>query len=151
MDLTIKMEDTYLNIRVVVILETENGFVLQKHKRGNYFFIGGRIKIGESSLQAAKREMLEETGLDLNLEDFKFVSTIENFYEHIEKVHEICFVYKTEKQEKVNFENAVEAKNENFNPIEIPKDKLADLDIRPEIIKKLILENKLEQISHYIV
>ena len=40
MDLTIKMEDTYLNIRVVVILETENGFVLQKHKRGNYFFIG---------------------------------------------------------------------------------------------------------------
>ena len=75
MDLTVKLAgENYLNIRVAIVVQTKNGFVLQKHKRGCYFFLGGRIKSGESSLQAAKREMKEETGLEI--EDFKLISVI---------------------------------------------------------------------------
>ena len=153
MDLTIPMGDTKINIRVAVIMETSKGFVLQKNSYGDYyFFMGGRLQLGQSSLAAAQRETFEESGLNLKTEDFQFVSIIENFWESPEsKYQEFCFVYKTTKQEKADFENALEAKNANFNPVEITKENLKDLDIRPEIIKRLILENKLDEITHHIV
>ena len=151
MDLTIKLDGgNYLNIRVAFIVQTKNGFVLQKHKRGCYFFLGGRVKSGESSLQAAKREMLEETGLEI--ENFKLVSVLENFFsgEENTKTQEICFVYTTPIIEKINWDaDLIEINKEEI--VEVGRQEMLDMDIRPEIIKKLILENKLETISHFVV
>ncbi len=106
MDLTINLEqNNILNIRVAIICQTENGYLLEKNKKGFYFFLGGRVKLGESSLQAAKREFHEETGLEIS--EFEFISTIENFYDDKGglkegAVHEKCFVYKTGKKEGVD-------------------------------------------------
>lgn len=143
MDLTVKIEDTFLNIRVAIIMQTERGFVIQKHAGGYYFFLGGRIKIGETSLQGAIRETEEEAGLKIDEKDFKFVSVIENFFSTPEgKTQEICFVYSCNNQEKINPE---------FGLLEFPVSELENLDIRPEIIKKIILENKFSEISHFVV
>ena len=60
MDLTLPIEDKILNIRVAVILKTKIGYVLEKSKNGYFFVLGGRIKINESSEQAARREVFEE-------------------------------------------------------------------------------------------
>lgn len=144
MDLTIKLENSTLNIRVAIIMQTANGYVLQKNKNGWHFFLGGRIKLGESSLQAAIRETEEETGL--KIQDFKFVSILENFFKadgafKDDVVQEICFIYTTPTVDKIN---------PDFGLLEIKKEDLVDLDIRPEIIKKLILENKLGEVSHHV-
>jgi len=141
MDLTIKLQDTTLNIRVAVIMETNNGFIFEKSKNGYYFTIGGRVKLGETSLETAKREIKEETGLDIN--NFKLISVLENFYgDNENKVQEICFVYTTDKIDKIDLE---------YNLSELSKDDIENLEIKPEIIKNLILENKLDAVSHFII
>ncbi len=151
MDLTIKLDEGVLNLRVVVIMKTKKGFVFEKSKSisGFFFCLGGRVKLGESSLAAAKRETFEETGLQI--ENFKFVTIIENFFvntiENInkglaEKIHEINFVYTVE----INSELAPE-----FNLHELQPSELKYLDIRPEIIKKIISENLLNEARNFIV
>lgn len=156
MDLTIKFAETseVLNVRVAIIMETKKGFVLSYRKKSNYYFaIGGRAKLGESSIVSAMREVEEETGLKLKPEDFKLISIIENFWQSdhdtvnnsVWKVHEINYVFTVPVQEQI-FEAI-----DSAELVEIPKDKLADLDIRPNIIKKLILENRLNEFNHFVV
>jgi 8-oxo-dGTP pyrophosphatase MutT (NUDIX family) len=156
MDLTIKFEKSNetLNVRVAIIMQTKNGFVLSHRKSGNYYFaIGGRAKLGESSIASAIREAEEETGLKLKKEDFKLISIVENFWESTHetvsnqkwKVHEINFVFTVPLQEKI-YDSV-----DSAEIVEIPKEKLTDLDIRPDIIKKIILENKLDGFNHFVV
>jgi 8-oxo-dGTP pyrophosphatase MutT (NUDIX family) len=156
MDLTIKFEDEgeILNIRVVIIMETNIGFVLGQGNNKNYYHvIGGRCKLGETSIQSAARETEEETGLKLNEGDFKLISIIENFWESDHKkvndknwkVHEINYVFTVPKQEKIV------GGIDSSGVVEIPMEQIAELDIRPNIIKKLILENKFETFTHHIV
>lgn len=150
MDLTLVLEqNNILNIRVAIICQTEKGFLLEKHKKGFYFFLGGRVKLGESSLEAAKREYQEETGLDIH--NLEYVSTIENFYiennpkhENLESanIQEICFVYKTEK---------IEAVDPKYGLVEFTREEMKDLDIRPSIIKEIVVQEKENEITHYIV
>ncbi len=141
MDLTIPLDGTTLNIRVTIIMETDKGFLIQKHKNGYYFFIGGRMKLNESSTEAAKREMLEETGLPISA--FKLISVIENFYNNGQaNIQEITFVYLAPKIDKIA---------EEFGLIEVTKEEIGNLDIRPQKIKDIILDNNMEKISHYIL
>jgi len=156
MDLTIKFPDKneVLNVRVAIIMQTNNGFVLSHRKSGGYYFaIGGRAKLGESSITSAVREVSEETGLTLEGKDFKLISIIENFWTSSHeklndqdwKVHEINYVFTVPMQEKI-FEAV-----DGAEIVEIPKEQLAILDIRPSVIKKLILEDKLNEFTHHII
>lgn len=156
MDLTIKFDDKneVLNIRVAIIMQTKNGYVLSHNKNGDWYFaIGGRAKLGESSVVSAIREVEEETGIKLKSEDFKLISIIENFWTSTHetvnstdwKVHEINYVFTVPGQEQI-FEAI-----DSAEIVEMSKEKLAELDIRPEVIKKLILEDKLTTFTHYIV
>ena len=142
MDLTIPLENIILNIRVAIILETEKGFVLGRgENKSFYHFLGGRVKAGENSLQAAKREILEEAAIEIEI--LEFVSVIENFWtEPDHKVQEICFVYKTEKQAKINPQ--VDLK-------EFTTEEMKYLDIRPNIIKQMLLEENFNNTTHYII
>jgi 8-oxo-dGTP pyrophosphatase MutT (NUDIX family) len=154
MDLTLQVTDnSKLNIRVAVIIETENGFVLSKSSHGSYLFaIGGRAKIGESSIQSAVRELEEETGLQISTSDFKLISIVENFWDApvdniLWKIHEINFVFTIPKQKSVG----LGTDKEFAGLVEMKKEEIKDLDIRPEVIKKIILEDKLNSFNHFIV
>lgn len=61
---------------VKVIVEHDNQILLIRNSYGwkKWTFLGGGIDKGEGSLEAAKREMLEETGLDLF--DLKYIGEI---------------------------------------------------------------------------
>lgn len=59
--------------------------------RNYYMLPGGRIEFFESSINAIKREILEETGFNI---DFKLISIQENFVEkNDEKVMQYAFCY----------------------------------------------------------
>lgn len=139
MDLTIPIGDTVLNIRVALIIKTNEGIIFEKNKSGYYFLVGGRIKAGESSEVALKREVFEELGIVIN--NFTLKSMIENFFVLNNKtIHEICFVYQTE-----------EIIEKDFGPefYTFNKPDIDSIDLKPEIMKKVIAHEGKE-ILHLI-
>jgi len=61
----------------VVVLNKENKILLVRHKKGNqrYWVLpGGRLEYGETFEECAIRELKEETGLDVEVERFLFLS-----------------------------------------------------------------------------
>jgi 8-oxo-dGTP diphosphatase len=129
MDLTIPVGDVVLNIRVALIINTNKGVIFEKHKESDYYFlVGGRIKAGESSEEALKREVFEELGIEIN--NFTLKSVIENFFVFdTQNVHEICFVYQTEDILKKD----LGPEFHTFN-----KSEIGNLNLKPEIMKKVI-------------
>ncbi len=140
MDLSIPINGVKLNIRVTVLLETPNGFVLEKDKSGFYTPIGGRIKVNENSIDAAKREIKEEIGIDL--ENFTYIATMENFF-HYEKeaYHEINIIH------RANYDEYIEYPNEFFV---FDFERIKNLDIKPAALKDII-SCKNNGIKHIIV
>jgi 8-oxo-dGTP pyrophosphatase MutT (NUDIX family) len=170
MDLTLTAGEYTLNVRVHVIVETEheNGseksFVFFRSKGGHLACVGGRVKAGESSLAAAQRELEEETGLNFLPNKFKLISTIENFYTtknsdtikannnsetDTTKFHEIGFVYLL--TEKVPMQNISENFIIEHNLLTIPYSEIQNSNILPAAIKEIILEDKLNEFSTFIV
>ncbi len=140
MDLTIQLEGIKLNIRVAILIKTAKGYLFEKGNNGYLFTLGGRVKIGETSFDAAKREVFEEIAYDIK--DIKLTAIVENFFGPVDaKVQEICFVY--------SHEGTVDIKlPAEF--VELKASELADQDIRPEVMKKIIHESK-DGINHYII
>jgi 8-oxo-dGTP pyrophosphatase MutT (NUDIX family) len=136
-DLTLLLNDTFLNIRVAILLETPNGFVFERSKDGYLFALGGRVKINETSEEAAAREIFEELKLtDLKLD---LISIIENFFsvDNGKKYHEINFVYRTITNEAPDLSQFV-SDSGNVGYAYIKKEDFENYDIRPRALKELI-------------
>jgi 8-oxo-dGTP pyrophosphatase MutT (NUDIX family) len=92
MDLSIKLQDTKVKIRVAGLVKTAKGYLFEKSDKEYIFTLGGKIMLNESSKEAIIRETKEEIGMDV--ENLSLRGIIENFYgTGDDKVHEICFVY----------------------------------------------------------
>ena len=146
MDITLKVEDYKLNMRAAGIIIHNNKVLLHKNVNADHYaVIGGRIKIGESSYDAVKREILEETGKEVEITGY--IATVENFFElKGEKYHEILFVHKAEfkdekdKQIEETIKN-VEGKDYlNYEWIDI--NKIDDYRIKPDVIKEILKEGE---------
>lgn len=128
MDLTIPLENVTLNIRVAVLVKKDGGFVLEKNKDGYYFPIGGRVKAGETSLEATKREILEELGVAV--ESLSLKGVIENFFDiGSEHVQEICFVYTIQDMNNLKL-------GDEF--VAYTVDQIDTIDFRPQNIKEIM-------------
>ena len=101
MDITIDVEEYKLNIRAGVVIIHDNKILLHRNVNSDHYALpGGRVEIGESSEKTVKREIMEETGKEIELTGY--VATIENFFEmEGRRYHEIFFVHQAEfKDEK---------------------------------------------------
>lgn len=142
MDLTFQADQNKLNIRVAVILKSEEGYIFCEHKEGYYYPVGGRVKINESSLEAAYREVQEELGYEMRA--VKLCSVLENFFVHGQtsiRVHEFCFIYECEDILEINLPQYF---------VSLNKDEVAKKDVRPRLTKELIAhpaEHLVHQIS----
>ena len=79
-DMSVPCEEGILNIRVGAISLREGKFLMVGNNgRPEYLFsVGGRIKFGETAEEAVKREVLEETGYELEIDRLGFVH--ENYF-----------------------------------------------------------------------
>ena len=95
MDISVVINNIKLNIRVGVIFKYGNETLIELSKIGSNSVIpGGRIKIGEKSIDAIKREIMEELNFDIGVNKLTFVKIIENFFKlDTNKYHELFFVY----------------------------------------------------------
>ena len=152
MDLSIVLEDTKLNIRATAIIIHNNKLLVHQNKNDDYCaLIGGRVKIGEDSKQTIKREIMEELGKEIEVE--QYLTTIENFFQGDEiKYHEIMFVYKVEfkdeKDKKIEYslQNMEGDKDLIYNWVDLKE--IESKDLRPTSIKEMIKNGKF--ISHII-
>lgn len=95
MDLTFKTEQGRFNYRVgAIIIRNEKLLMVKNESAPYYYSVGGRVHLHETSEEAVKREVFEETGLHLEIDRLAFIH--ENlFSEDItgERFHELSFFY----------------------------------------------------------
>ena len=97
-DLTLETGGGVLNVRVGAIIVRDGRVLMVRSAAGGYHYsVGGRVKMGETSEQAVRRETLEELGVSLETDRLGFVhetrfrAVLGDGKEH--DVYEICFYY----------------------------------------------------------
>lgn len=105
-DIKFEYDDIVFNYRVAIVIKNKDKILVQKDKRVKHYTLpGGKCKLGESSIETAKREFKEETNLDVSF--VRGVGMIENFFTskfNGKKYHEILMILEL----KLNNENAYE-------------------------------------------
>ena len=69
--------------KVRAVIENENGEFILSHEAGKHIFPGGSKESGETDLEAIKREIQEETGIEFADEDFHKVLELETLYKNV--------------------------------------------------------------------
>ena len=151
MDLRWLVDGMKLNVRVGIMIIKDNKLLLHKNdNRDNYCLPGGGIKFLESSEEAIKREIKEETGLDITVNEY--VSTIENIFERDGiKFHEIYFIYKGSFKEDVDTSkiiNNIEGKPIKYGFVDL--DKIDEYYILPVVTKDILKNNNSHIINREI-
>ena len=99
MDINFKENDFTFNYRVAAIIRYQDKLLVEKNSEVDYYgLIGGRCKLGEDSITAIKREILEE--INEKTEYVRTIGILENFftsrytnspYHEILIIHELKF------------------------------------------------------------
>lgn len=140
MDLSIKIQDKLVKIRVAGIIKTPNGFLFEKSDKGYIFALGGKVMLGEDSQSALLRELKEEIGMNEFKANFSFI--IENFYStSTQNVQEICFVYNID----TLFTGRIP-----MELVEVTKDEIEKYQIRPSQLGR-ILKTGINTVKHFVV
>lgn len=151
-DISFMINGIKFNYRVATIIRHNDKILLHKNINDVFYAIpGGRIKLGEDSKTALKREFIEEMNAKINIK--KMVSVVENFFNYDNKeYHEVMLIYESDFVDS-NFYNTeiiegIEKKGE-LHFVWKKIEELINLDIRPTNIKKLLC-NTSESFSHII-
>lgn len=97
-DMCVACDDGILNIRVGAIIMKDGKVLMVGNDRSAYLYsVGGRIKFGEAAEEAIVREVLEETGVKMEIDRLGFVH--ENYFygdapsNHGKLIYEISFYF----------------------------------------------------------
>ena len=78
-DMCVPCDDGILNIRVGAIIMKDSKILMVGNDRNDYLYsVGGRIKMGETAEEAARREVCEETGVSMEIDRLGFIH--ENYF-----------------------------------------------------------------------
>ncbi|SCJ63178.1 RNA pyrophosphohydrolase [uncultured Clostridium sp.] len=135
-----------------IIIENDHVLFAGNEREDYYYSIGGGVHIGESSEEAVKREVFEETGIEYEVDRLAFIH--ENFFKgdgslEGKECHEIAFYYlmKPRGSFKLNSNSYTQGFKENM--YWIPMDNLSDYRAYPTFfIDKL--KNIKDGIEHIV-
>ena len=77
-DLSFQTGGSAFSLRVRAIILDGDHLLMVRHPGGYYYPVGGRVHMGESSVDAVLREVLEETGVAMEIDRIGFLH--ENFF-----------------------------------------------------------------------
>ena len=78
-DMCVPCGDGVINIRVGAVILKDGRFLMVRNDTSDYFYsVGGRIKFGETAKDAVVREVMEETGIEMEIDHLGFIE--ENYY-----------------------------------------------------------------------
>ena len=118
--------------RVKVLLVNSNNDVLLGYSHNNYQFPGGHVEENETLIQAVNREILEETGIELNITNIEPFACAIGYYkdwpaEGKNRKIEIYY-YEVKTDEKPNLENTKYTENEKNGNFELRYIPLLDIE-----------------------
>lgn len=118
--------------RVKVLLVNSNNDVLLGYSHNNYQFPGGHVEENETLVQAVNREVLEETGIELNITNIEPFACAIGYYKDWpaeEKNRKIeIYYYEVKTDEKPNLENTEYTENEKDGNFELRYIPLLDVE-----------------------
>ena len=100
-----------IRAKAVVIFQNKNQFLFticyeQSNNQVFYIPVGGGVEAGEYSIDAAKREVLEE--ISQEIENIELLNINENIFTYNGKgEHEIVFIYKAEFKNKLAYDTTL--------------------------------------------
>lgn len=145
MDFRTKRDHQVYGVRATALIIRDNQILLGKHGDG-YHTIGGAIEVGETSSQAALREMQEEIGIAGEIVGLAFV--VENqFTVDTVHFHNVEFHYLITPTEEAPAEMIEGDKTYLCEWLSL--DKLDDVDIKPTFLKKA-LKHWNGQLTHVV-
>lgn len=114
-DIAFKRNDEWFRFRVcAIIMHVGKVLMATSNKIGFYYAVGGGVEHNESTEDAVKREVFEETGVHMEIDRLAFIN--ENFFLGLEfafgkklHCHELAFYYlmKYDPSMPINLENVV--------------------------------------------
>ena len=118
--------------RVKVLLMNSNDEVLLGYSHNNYQFPGGHVEDGETLIETVNREVLEETGINLNVTDIEPFACAIGYYkdwpeEGKNRKIEIYY-YEIKIDKKPNLENTSYTENEKEGNFELRYIPLSDVE-----------------------
>ena len=142
-DLTVQTPDGKLNIRVAAWIEQGVKLLVREFPDGTISLPGGRVKFGEASLDAAIREVHEETGEQLR--NARLFTIIENFFSYNQPYHEILFIYTGNLPYKALYEG-IDQTNQKIYWLEQSQVNR----LKPDMLSKLVNQKNRNEILHLI-
>ncbi|MBQ4425266.1 MAG: GNAT family N-acetyltransferase [Lachnospiraceae bacterium] len=91
-DMCVPCGGGFVNIRVGAIILKDGRFLMVRNGQSDYFYsVGGRIKFGETAEEAVIREVLEETGVRMEIDRLGFI--VENYFiiDLLKKLGKECY------------------------------------------------------------
>jgi len=130
-------------LRAAAIIIEKGCVLFAKNDAGDYYYsIGGAIELGETILDAVKRETREETGIDYEVDRLAFIH--ENFFDRDDGMlkglscHEITFFFLMKPRGTQQLDSHSTTGGIPEYMCWLPIDKLANYDIFPKFfIEKL--------------
>lgn len=118
--------------RVKVLLVNSNNDVLLGYSHNDYQFPGGHVEDNETLIQAVNREVLEETGIELNVTNIEPFACAIGYYkdwptECKNRKIEIYY-YEVKTDEEPNLENTEYTENEKDGNFELRYIPLSDVE-----------------------
>ena len=138
----LRKEECQIYHKVIVVVEQNNGNILIGKEGNKYVLPGGKIEKGESPRQAIKRELKEETGIEIEencfVEKCELESYLKDFYDYREKKEKKRYMstilYYVKTTDSINLQN------QNLTIGEIEQG-YKILSLSKEQLKKVILED----------
>ena len=147
----IKTNDYNFKFRVSGLVIRNNKLLLVDMDDSGFLCLpGGYVELGETTEEAAKRELTEEIGKEVTIK--KYLGVVENYFinKFSKKIHEISFYYTMDLvDKKIEQKNFTLIENDKGHNIKldfkwIDLDEIDKFDIRPKFLKDLFKNNNLE-------
>ncbi|WP_460151379.1 NUDIX hydrolase [Salinicoccus sesuvii] len=125
-----------------MIIENDHGLLATNNMADYFYTIGGAVKHGESSTDAVRREVLEETKLNYDIE--KMLTVVENFFDYefncIEyEFHEVAIYYLMKSQGMREINSVQDIGGGRREHVEwIPLSQIDKIELKPSNLKEII-------------
>lgn len=131
LDCFCRVQDKTFRYRASGIIIEDGCLLLASNPRLPYLYsVGGGVHIDETAEQAVVREVLEETGIEYDIDRLAFIS--ERFVGH---EHRLSFYFLM----KPKGDKVLNVKSQDETMVWVPLDKLNEYDISPEWYKTELL------------
>ncbi|MEK4085407.1 ADP-ribose pyrophosphatase YjhB, NUDIX family [Paenisporosarcina quisquiliarum] len=154
MDISFNTTEGRFNYRVAGLIVKDNKLLIMQDKGQPYFYVpGGRIKMNEKSVDAVKREIQEELGVEVNVDRMLWIN--ENFFKEEtseEQFHEVCFFYLVELKENEDLkgnEFVVDEEGKIHTYYWKTLDEIKYINLYPQFLREKIVDLPLH-INHIV-